>query len=355
MKKFKLNSILLGSLILCSASVSAEKLRLLTWDGYTPNQVVALFEHRYPDIEVEVTYSNNEEMVKKLQTIEDGGYDLAQPSHDRVYGAQIAHDIYKPIDMTKINTDNIDSHLLDAVKANTTIEGEVYSFPHVWGTTGLVVDTHAVKDFNSWADICDPKYKGQTSMRLTRTMLLGMAFSMGENPFEAYADSDMYQAILDKVVEKLIACKGNIKGYWKDAGDLSQMIISEQIIAAETWDNIAYKVYALKPEIKYLPPKEGALGWIDTFSLPKNGKADDAAYKWINFVFEPDIARLISQSSGAISSAANGIDLLPSQTRDAVNAAFDAEAIENLKYFANIPPGVEEMESKALEKIKAAD
>jgi spermidine/putrescine transport system substrate-binding protein len=37
-----------------------------------------------------------------------------------------------------------------------------------------------------------------------------------------------------------------------------------------------------------------------------------------------------------------------------VNAAFTAADIDNLKFFANIPPGVEDMEGKTLEKIKAA-
>ena len=37
-----------------------------------------------------------------------------------------------------------------------------------------------------------------------------------------------------------------------------------------------------------------------------------------------------------------------------MTAAFTQEDIDNLKFFANIPPGVEDMEGKTLEKIKAA-
>ena len=45
---------------------------------------------------------------------------------------------------------------------------------------------------------------------------------------------------------------------------------------------------------------------------------------------------------------------MPADKKDAVNAAFTADDIANLKFFANIPPGVEDMEGKTLERIKAA-
>lgn len=37
------------------AGAKAEKLRILTWGGYAPDEVISLFEKEYPDIEVEVT------------------------------------------------------------------------------------------------------------------------------------------------------------------------------------------------------------------------------------------------------------------------------------------------------------
>ena len=62
----------------------------------------------------------------------------------------------------------------------------------------------------------------------------------------------------------------------------------------------------------------------------------------------------MSASSGAIASVKGAKDLLPEDKKVAVNAAFSDGDIANLKFFANIPPGVEDMEGKTLEKIKAA-
>lgn len=343
------------SAVLSTATFAqAETLRLLTWGSYAPEELVQKFEAQYPDIDVEVTFSNNEEMIAKLRATGGAGFDLAQPSHDRIYAAQLEYDIYKPMDLSKIDTSVMEATHLDGVKANTTIDGEVYAVPHQWGTSGLMANKSMAADFNGWDDLCDAQYKGKTSMRLKRTILLGTAFSMGHDPFAAYADLDKYQSILDEVSEKLIECKANIKAYWQGGDDLSAMMLSGEIVASETWDSTAYKLYAQNPDIVFVPPETGALAWIDTFALPRKGKADDAAYKWINFVLQPENVTIMSGSTGAIAAVNGGLDLLPEDKKNAVNAAFTAADIANLKFFANIPPGVEDMEGKALEKIKAA-
>ncbi len=345
---------LLATTVMAAVPAQAETLRLLTWGSYAPEELVKKFEAKYPDITVEVTFSNNEEMVAKLRATGGAGFDLAQPSHDRIFAVQQEYNIYKPMDLSKIDTSVMEPKLLDGVKANTTIDGEVYAVPHQWGTSGLMANKTVAPDLAAWGDLCDPQYKGKTSMRLRRTILLGMAFDMGEDPFAAYADLDKYQAILDKVSDKLISCKDNLKAYWKGGDDLSAMMMSGEIVASETWDSTAYKLYGENKDIVFVPPKTGALAWIDTFALPRKGEADDAAYKWINFVLEPENVKIMSASTGSMASVKGAKDLLPDDKKAAVNAAFTDEAIANLKFFANIPAGVEDMEGKTLEKIKAA-
>lgn len=347
-------ALLAATMLTAAATANAETLRLLTWGGYAPEEIIQKFEAQYPDIKVEVTLSNNEEMIAKLRATGGAGFDLAQPSHDRIYAAQLEYNIYKPLDLSKIDTSVFEPKLLDGVKANTTIDGKVYSVPHQWGTSGLMADKSKAPDIKGWGDLCDPQYKGKTSMRLKRTILLGTAFAMGENPFAAYADLDKYQGILDKVVDKLIACKDNVKAYWKGGDDLSALMLSGEVVASETWDSTAYKIYAQNPNIVFVPPATGALAWIDTFTMPRKGEADDAAYKWINFVMIPENVKIMSNSTGGTAAVKGGKDLLPDDKKAAVNAAFSDADIANLQFFANIPPGVEDMEGKALEKIKAA-
>ena len=357
MKLSKIKCLAISALALAAVIGPAQAettLRLLTWGNYAPEKVIELFEQKYPDIKVEVTFSNNEEMVAKLRATGGAGFDLAQPSHDRIFAAQKEFNIYKPLDLSQIDTSVMDENLLAGVKANTTIDGEVYAVPHEWGTSGLMVDKTKAPNIKNWSDLCDPQYKGRTSMRLRRTILLGTAFAMGKDPFAAYSDLNEYQKILDEVTAKLIACKDNLKTYWKAGDDLSALMLSGEVIASETWDSTAYKLYAQNPNIVFVPPATGALAWIDTFAMPRKGEADDAAYKWINFVMQPEIVTLMSAQSGAIVAVKDGISMMPADKRAAVEAAFTPEDIANLKFFANIPPGLEDLEGKALEKIQAA-
>ena len=105
-----------------SASSQDNKLRLITWADYVPADVVAQFK-KETGIDVEVTLSNNEEMISKLRATGGAGFDLAQPSQDRIVGPQQEFGIYKPMDMSKIKTDLFIPAMLDATKKNTTLQG----------------------------------------------------------------------------------------------------------------------------------------------------------------------------------------------------------------------------------------
>ena len=74
----------------------------------------------------------------------------------------------------------------------------------------------------------------------------------------------------------------------------------------------------------------------------------------INFVLQPEIVTMMSASSGAISAVKDGVSLMPETQRAAVERAYDAESMANIKWAARILPGVEDLEGEVLERIKAA-
>ena len=89
-----------SSASLAAAVAQDNKLRLITWADYVPADVVAQFK-KETGIDVEVTLSNNEEMISKLRATGGAGFDLAQPSQDRIVGPQQEFGIYKPMDLTQ--------------------------------------------------------------------------------------------------------------------------------------------------------------------------------------------------------------------------------------------------------------
>jgi len=338
---------------LSTTAVSAETLRLLTWGGYAPEDVIALFEEETGHT-VEVTTSNNEEMIAKLRATNGGGFDLAQPSQDRITSAQEEFGIYKPIDMSRIEAAQIIPSMLEATAANTTFEGAVFGLPHVWGTSGLIVNTAEAAQVTDYVDLCDESVAGNVSYRLKRPTLIGFAFSMGLDPFAAYADADAYQGILDQVEAKLTECKPNVKTYWDGGDEIQNLLRSGEVVAAMAWDTGGWQLNADNADITFVAPKAGALGWIDTFVLPSRGRADDAAYDWINFVMRPEIASMITNTAGNFTAAVDGDTAVSAELKARYKGSFDQAAIDNIKWYPPVPAGLEALEGATLDRVNAA-
>jgi spermidine/putrescine transport system substrate-binding protein len=331
---------------------SAETLRLLTWADYAPAEIVQQFT-KETGIAVEVTLSNNEEMISKLRATQGAGFDLAQPSQDRILGPQQEFGIYKPLDLSKLDAKLFIGSMLEATKKNTTVDGKVYAVPHIWGTDGLVVNTKAAPKVADYADLCGPEVAGKASFRAKRPALIAFAFSMGMDPFAAYGNAKDYTAMMEKVGARLTECKKNVKFFWEGKDALLNAIRAGEVTAAMAWDTGGWKLNAENPEIKFIAPKSGALGWVDTFAIPAKGRADDAAYKWINFNMRPEIAAKVAASAGNFT-ASNGADkLTQGKLKEQYAESFPQAAIDNLKWYPAVPAGLEEIEGKILDRVKA--
>lgn len=339
---------------LSTTSLSADTLRLLTWGGYAPEDVIALFEAETGHT-VEVTTSNNEEMIAKLRATNGGGFDLAQPSQDRIASAQEEFGIYKPLDMTMVDAAQFIPSMLDATATNTTYEGEVYGLPHVWGTSGLVVNTAEAGQVTDYTDLCDESVAGSVSYRLKRPTLIGFAYAMGLDPFAAYSDADAYQGILDEVEAALIECKPNVKTYWDGGDEIKNLLRSGEVVAAMAWDTGGWQLNADNADITFVAPEAGALGWIDTFVLPARGRADEAAYDWINFVMRPEIASMITNTAGNFTAAVDGDAEVSAELKARYQGSFDQAAIDNIKWYPPVPAGLEALEGATLDRINASN
>jgi spermidine/putrescine transport system substrate-binding protein len=160
-------------------TASAETLELLTWKGYAPKALVDKFQEE-TGITVKVTYTNNEEMIAKLRATRGAGFDLAQPSQDRISSVQEKYNIYQPIDISKIKTDQIIPPMLEAVMVNTEVSGKPHAVPFCWGTSGLVVNKKFAPNAGDYSDLLNAFYSGRVSYRLKRPTLIALAFSMGK-------------------------------------------------------------------------------------------------------------------------------------------------------------------------------
>ncbi len=97
------------------------------------------------------------------------------------------------------------------------------------------------------------------------------------------------------------------------------------------------------------------MGWIDTFAIPAKAKNVDAAYKWINFVSKPENAALITNSEKYGTASKGAAQYLDAAIKADFERSFTKADIDNIKWHPPVPEGFEAIESKALDRIKAAN
>ena len=355
MKKVFVTSLILATILVFGFGnlYAAEELSLLTWPGYAPQVLIEKFQ-KETGITVKVTKSNNEEMIAKLRATRGAGFDLAQPSQDRIAAVQAKYNIYQPIDMSKVKTDQIIESMLEAVKLNTMVEGQPHAVPFCWGTSGLVVNKKFAPNAADYSDILNAMYKGRISYRLKRPTLIALAFAMGENPFAKYSDPMAYKALMEKVGQAMIDGKDFVKNYWTNGDNLLQSMRSGEVHVAMAWDQGGWKMNVENPNIDFVAPRSGALGWIDTFAIPAKAKNVDAAYKWINFMLRPENAAVFTNSEKYGTASAGAIPLLDASVKGNFERCFPLRAIANIKWYPPVPAKLEEIEGRILDKVKAA-
>jgi hypothetical protein len=105
------------------------------------------------------------------------------------------------------------------------------------------------------------------------------------------------------------------------------------------WDTGGWTLNRDNPDIQYVVPRSGALGWLDTFALPARGRNDAAAYAWINFTMRPEMAAKVIKSVGNFSAAKGTAPFVDPRLKAQFVAAFPDNALKNIHWYPAIPPG----------------
>ncbi len=354
MKKLAISSVAIATLLAGSLYAGNGTLRILTWKGYTPKALVQAFEKK-TGIKVKITYSNNEEMIAKLRATRGGGFDLAQPSQDRISSVQKKFKIYQAIDYSKIKTAQLIPSMLKAVKKNTLVDGKSYAVPFAYGTSGLIVNKKFASGAKDYTALFNPAYKGKISYRLKRPTLIAVAFALGYDPFAAYSNKAKYIKIMKAVEKKLIAEKPLVDNYWANGDSLLSMLRSGEVVVAMGWDGGGWKLHKENPNIDFVAPKSGALGWIDTFAIPAKSKNVKAAYQWINFIMNAKNAAYFTNKSGYGTASKGATKFLKKEIKGNFERSFSKADIDNINWYPPVPAGLESIEGKVLDHIRAAN
>jgi len=335
-----------------SQADDAKRLRIISWADYVPKVVIEQFKQE-TGINVEVTLSNNEEMISKLRATGGAGYDLAQPSQDRILGPLQEFHLYKPIDLSQVKLNQFKPELIETIKKNASLNGQLYALPYVFGTEGLVVNSKLAQ-VSDYTDLCKPELKARAAVRLKRPTLMAFAFATHHDPFALYSNPKAYAQMMDEVGNTLIKCKANFRFFYDNKDQLLNGVRSGEVYAAMMWDSGAWGLNRDNPAIQFVNPKSGAIAWMDTYVLPAKGKNDAGAYAWINFTMRPEIAAEIGKAIGNFTASQGADALMDPKLKAQFKAAFPT-GLGQVRWYPAIPSGIEAIEGKVLDRVKAAN
>ncbi len=261
----------------------ARQVNVYIWTNYLPQEVVDEFQKR-TGIRVNVdTYDSNEAILEKLQSgVAD--YDVVVPS-DYMIKILIPEGLVREIDHARLpNMKNLDPRFLNQAYDL----GNRHSVPYLWGTTGIGYDRQKAQGpVDSWRALFDPRYAGRILMLDDPREAFGAALRiMGRSI------NEKDPAVLRQAADMLKKQKPLVRTY--NSSDFANLLAAGDVDVAQGYNGEMAEAVANAPDrLAYMIPKEGGTLWVDNVAFPKTARNVDAAYQFLNFLMEPEMAAKI--------------------------------------------------------------
>lgn len=282
-------------------------LNIYVWGGEVPDDVIQAFE-KETGIKVNYsTYDNNETLYAKLTAVSNPGYDIIEPSSyyvDRMRSAGIL----LPLDKSQLPN----WHYLNPELLNKSYDpGQKYSIPHLWGITGIFVNDkyYDPNTIHSWNDLWNPKYNNRLLMlNDLREVFCMSLLSIGADP----NTSD--PKVIKAAYKKLVRLQPNIKLFIDDT--VISIITDEDATIGMAWNGDAFKAMQENSHIHFIFPTEGYVLWTDNFAIPKGAPHIANAYRFLNYLMQPEVAAKVTMEEGYPTANLAAETLLPASYRN---------------------------------------
>jgi len=265
------------------AAFAREEVYVYNWSEYINPAVIRQFE-KETGIKVRYsTYDSNEAMYAKLKIVKRGGYDVAVPSTYFVDRMR-RQGLLQPLNLAALP--NVKYLNLDLMNQPYD-PGNRYSVPYLWGSSAIGINSRYVKptSVTSWNDLWKPAYRGHVLLMDDVREVFAMALrSMG------YSGNTTDPKQIEKAYLKLRALKPSVKIFNSDSP--RQPFLNSEVTIGQIWGGEVYMASVEDPSIRLVYPKEGAIFWMDNLVIPRGARNVANAYKFINFMLRPDIAKM---------------------------------------------------------------
>ena len=256
---------------------------------YIDPEVPKLFEEETGIKVIYDTFETNEEMYPVIQA---GGvvYDVVCPS-DYMIEKMMQNHLLQEVDFNNVpNIKEIGKQYMEMCEQFDP--GNKYVVPYTTGTVGILYNKRMLDELGvpyptKWADLWNPKLKGEILMQDSVRDAFMVALKMEGHSMNTVSDAE-----LDEALQDLIKQKPLVQAYVVDQVR-DKMIGEEAAVGVIYSGEILYvqdELEGTDVEIDYAIPEEGTNVWFDGWVIPYNAKHKENAEKWMNFLCRPDIA-----------------------------------------------------------------
>lgn len=304
------------------AHAQVPELRALMWEPYILPDVIAAFEEKHKVKFTPTFFDGNSEAYNKLRVGGTKDFDLAQA--DGFWpGLYFKEGLIRQIDYGRMpNTKNYFPVFAPAEYKLLTDAASSANFgvPFCWGSYGITYNAEGIspEEAASIESLFDPAYarKLSASARFEENIALAgilVSWRLGTReqprpdgkPFNPYVLTDAELAAVEKL---LIEQKKLLLTRYQDNDTLRQLLGSGAIVAAPEFAQVYRQLLMRKASGEVdgdfrhtLIPKEGGLGWVDTWLVTsgvEDGAKLDLALDFIDTVIAPETMKAIGVSTG---------------------------------------------------------
>ena len=285
--------LMLTVLVLGSCTKKAPTLNLLVWEGYADPSFIRTFEQQCK-CKVSASYmGSSDELVAKLRGGSASNYDVISPSSD-VATTIAKAGLATPLDLGKIPTYTLLSPKLTSLPL-VRVKNEVFGVPFTWGPNPLIYDTTVFPQApESWTILWDAKYRGKISVWDELSTIYMTAQVLGydkPDPNQLYNLSDEQ---LEAVKRKLLELKPNIRKMWSTGGELTNLFLNHEVVAAMGWPLNTAELKKRNFPVGETIPKENTTGWIDHLMITSASENKELAYQFLEYMVQAKTQRAVS-------------------------------------------------------------
>nr|WP_245841113.1 extracellular solute-binding protein [Paraburkholderia ribeironis] len=273
-------------------------LRVLAWPGYADADVVKAFEQRY-QAKVEVTLVDSDEALwAQMHASATPPFDVLAANTAEVRRYTQAK-LLAPLDLASLPNTRKQLPRFQALKSieGITSDGKVYAIPFTYSSMGLIYDRKQIPVApRSMRELWNPRYRGKVlDFNSAQHNFSFTALALGyPHPFQLDA------AQIRVIARKLVELRRNLLTYYTLPEEATAFFIQHKV--ALMFGNYGTQQVELLrragADVGYVIPDEGALAWLDCWSMTRAATDQPLALAWINYMLEPGVSALLTQRQG---------------------------------------------------------